>query len=48
MTSKKHIHPDEKVPFKLTVTEQKLLLEDVLFLDEEYPQIIRDTPWSRV
>ena len=44
MTSKKRIEPDEKVPLKLTAAERKLLLEGVLFLDDEYSQTIRDTP----
>ena len=42
MTLNKRIHPDEKVPLKLTAAERKLLLENVL-LDDEYSQTIRDT-----
>ncbi len=44
MPTKKQIQPGEKVPFKLTATEQKLVLEDLMCLDHEYEQIIRDTP----
>jgi len=44
MPAKKQIQPDEKVPLKLTATERKLVLEDLMCLDQEYEQIIRDTP----
>lgn len=44
MPTKKQIQPGEKVPFKLTATERKLVLEDLLCLDQESEQIIRDTP----
>ena len=44
MPTKKQIQPGEKVPLKLTVTERKLVLEDVTCLDTNYEQIIRDTP----
>ena len=44
MPTKKQIQPGEKVPFKLTATERKLVLEDLICLNQEYEQIIRDTP----
>ena len=44
MPTKKQIQPGEKVPLKLTTTERKLVLEDLMCLDQEYGQIIRDTP----
>jgi hypothetical protein len=37
---KKRISPGGKIPFKLTATERKLVLEDLMCLDEEYEQII--------
>jgi len=47
MPTKKQIQPGEKVPFKLTATERKLVLDDLLCLDQEYEQIIRDTPTGK-
>ena len=44
MPTKKQIQPDEKVPLKLTATERKLVLTDLMSLDEEYEQIIEGTP----
>ena len=44
MPTKKQIQPGEKVPFKLTATERKLVLEDLMCLDQEHEQVIRDTP----
>ncbi|MEQ8667943.1 MAG: plasmid pRiA4b ORF-3 family protein [Pirellulales bacterium] len=44
MPTKKQIQPGEKVPLKLTATERKLVLEDLMCLDQEHEQIIRDTP----
>jgi hypothetical protein len=41
---KKLIQPDEKVPLKLTVAELKLILEDVMCLDRNYEEIVRNTP----
>ena len=34
----------ETVPLKLTATERNLVLDDLMCLDEEYEQIIRETP----
>ena len=41
---KKQMQPGEKVPLKLTATERKLILEDLMCLDQDYEQIIRSTP----
>ena len=41
------IQPGEKVPLKLTATERKLVLEELMCLDEDYEQIIRDTPTGK-
>jgi len=45
--AKKQIQPGEKVSLKLTQTERKLVLEDLMCLDEECEQIIRDTPLGK-
>ena len=42
--SRKLIQPDEKVPLKLTATERKLVLGDLMIMDQENEQAIRDTP----
>ena len=47
MPTKKHIQPGEKVPIKLTAAERKLVLEDLMCLDEDYEQIIQDTPTGK-
>ncbi len=39
-----HIQPDEKLPLKLTATERKLVLGDLMILDQYCEQIIRETP----
>jgi len=44
MTWKKRISPREKVPLKLTPTETKAILEDLMCLDGQYEQIIQETP----
>ena len=44
MPTKKHIQPGEKVPLKLTDTERTLVLEELLCLDKEHEQVIRNTP----
>ena len=41
---RKRIQPGETVPLKLTATERKLVLEDVMCLDDGHEQIIRGTP----
>ncbi len=47
MPTKKQIQPGETVPLKLTATERKLVLEDLMCLDEDYEQIIRETPTGK-
>jgi len=47
MPTKKQIQPGEKVPLKLTATERKLVLEDLMCLDDNYEQIIRETPTGK-
>ncbi len=44
MPTKKQIQPGEKLPLKLTAAERKLVLEDMMCLDQDCEQIIRDTP----
>ena len=44
---KKRIQPGEKVPLKLTPTETKAILEDLMCLDEEYEQVIQGTPTGK-
>ncbi len=44
MPNKKQIQPGEKVPLKLTAAERKLVLEELMCLDQDYEQIIRGTP----
>jgi len=47
MPTKKQIQPGEKVPLKLTVTERKLILEDLMCLDQDHEQIVRETPTGK-
>ncbi len=44
MPNRKQIRSGEKVPLKLTATERKLVLNDLMSLDQEYEQIIDGTP----
>ena len=41
---KKRILPEETVPLKLTVSERKLILQDLMCLEKEYEKIIQETP----
>ena len=41
--SRKLLQPDEKVPLKLTATERKMVLDDLMIMDQENEQAIRDT-----
>ena len=41
---KKRISPGEKVPLKLTSTEVKAILDDLMCLDREYEQLIQEAP----
>ena len=47
MPTKKQIQPGEKVPLKLTAAERKLVLEDLMCLDQDYEQIIQGTPTGK-
>ena len=44
MPSPKHIRPGEKVGLKFSAAERKLILDDVMCLDDEYADAIRQTP----
>lgn len=44
MRHRKQIRPNEKVPLKLTATERKLVLNDMMALDPDYERIIEATP----
>ena len=44
MPTAKHIQPGTKIGLKLTATERKLILDDLMCLDDNYAQVIRDTP----
>ena len=47
MPAKKQIQPGEKVPLKLTATERKVVLDDLMCLDDNYEQILRETPTGK-
>jgi hypothetical protein len=47
MSAKKQIQVDEKVPLNLTAAERKLVLDGVTLLDDEFEQIIRETPTGK-
>ncbi len=42
--SKKYLHPGEKVSLKLTATERKLILQDLMCLNRNSEQILQRTP----
>jgi hypothetical protein len=42
--NKKHIKPGTKIGLKLTAAERKRILDDVVCLDVDYAQVIRNTP----
>ncbi|MBA2116727.1 plasmid pRiA4b ORF-3 family protein [Bremerella alba] len=44
MSPKKKIQHSEEVPLKLTAAERKLILDELMCLDQDYEQIIRETP----
>jgi hypothetical protein len=44
MSTRKHIQPGDKVPLKLTAAERKLILDDLMCLDKEYEQVVRNSP----
>ena len=41
---KKRIAPGEKIALKLTPTEMKAILNDLMCLDREYEQLIQEAP----
>ena len=47
MSTQKQIQPGEKIPLKLTAAERRLILDDLLCLDQDYEQIIRETPTGK-
>ncbi len=47
MLTQKQIQPGEEVPLKLNAAERKLILDDLLCLDQVSEQIIRETPISK-
>lgn len=44
MSPKKKIQYSEKVPLKLTAAERKLILDELMCLDQDFEQFIRETP----
>ena len=44
MPNKKQIYPGDTASLKLTAAERKLVLEDLMCLDEDYVKTIRETP----
>lgn len=44
MPSRKYVQLDEKVGLNLTTAERNTLLKDVEFLDDDYEQVLRETP----
>ena len=44
MDRRKRIKPGAKVGLKLTAAQRKLVLDDLMVLDESYAQAIRETP----
>ncbi len=44
MSARKHIQPGTKIGLKLTAVERKLILNDLMSLDDNYIQVVRDTP----
>jgi len=47
MPTRKQITATTKVPLKLTAAERKLILDDLMSLDDNYAQAIRETPTTR-
>ncbi|NQU20920.1 MAG: hypothetical protein HQ567_06520, partial [Candidatus Nealsonbacteria bacterium] len=47
MPQRKQIKPGEKVGLKLTAAERKLILNDLIGVDQEHVQAIQDTPLGK-
>lgn len=47
MPKRKRIPPDDSVPLKLTATERKFVLEDLMCLDQHLEQVLRNTPTGK-
>lgn len=47
MARRKQVKPGTKVGLKLTAVERKLILQDLMCLDDRYAQTIRETPPSQ-
>lgn len=41
---KRKMTPDDAVPLTLTAAERKLILDDLLYLEKEYEQVVREAP----
>ena len=39
--------PDQKMPLGLTETERKLILDDLMYVDDQYTSIVRTTPMDQ-
>ena len=44
MSIRKHIEPGTKIGLKSTTAERKLIIDDLMCLDETYAEVVRDTP----
>jgi hypothetical protein len=44
MDRRKHINPDTRVGLTFTAAERRLILDDLVCLDTDYAQVIRETP----
>ena len=44
MPARKYVQPDETVGLNLTAAERRTILRDVEFLDDDYEQVLRETP----
>jgi len=44
MPTRKRIEPGTKIGLKLTAAERKLILDDLMCLDDAYAEVIKDTP----
>ena len=44
MPTRKHIEPGTKIGLKLTAAERKLILDDLMCLDDSYAEVIKATP----